>query len=120
MIILICGSLVLAIVREFTIFNIIIRGTSNIHYAMSKRIVRAQIVFFDSNPIGRILTRFSKDMVVLDLIIPFVAVLVSYGIFRTAAITIALCIVNYWLLIPLVVVLVYFVYLMNRASQAMI
>jgi len=120
MIMLICGSFVLAVLRELTIFNIIIRSTSNIHHAMSKRIVRAQVVFFDSNPIGRILTRFSKDMVVLDLIVPTVVVLISYGIFRTATVTVALCIVNYWLLIPLLLVLIYFVYVMKRAAQAMV
>lgn len=83
------------------------------HYAMARQIVRAKIVFFDSNPIGRILTRFSKDMAVLDLIVPYGAVLISYGIFRTFAVSIALCIVNYWLLIPLLIVVSYFIYIVK-------
>lgn len=120
MLLLIGISFLCAILRELTIFNIIIRSTSNIHKEMSKRIVRATVVFFDSNPIGRILTRFSKDMAVLDLIVPTVAVLISYGFFRTLTVTAALCIVNPYLLIPLVFVLFYFYYVMKRASQAMV
>ena len=109
-------SFVCAVLRELTIFNIIIRSTSNMHKEMSNRIVRATVVFFDSNPIGRILTRFSKDMAVLDLIVPSVCVLVSYGIFRTGTVTLALGIVNPWLLIPLVFILAYFFWVMNHAS----
>ena len=116
MIILIAISFFIAIAREFTIFNILIRSTTNIHKEMAQKIVRAKVVFFDSNPIGRILTRFSKDMAVLDLIMPPNAVIISYGIFRTASVTISLCIVNFWLTIPLVFVLIYFSYIMRRAS----
>ena len=64
------ASFVSAFLRELNLFNIIIRSSSNIHREMARRIVRAKIIFFDSNPIGRILTRFSKDMAVLDLIVP--------------------------------------------------
>lgn len=120
MIILIGVSFLVSVCREATIFNILIRSTSNMHVEMAKRIVRARVVFFDSNPIGRILTRFSKDMAVLDLIVPPTAVLVSYGIFRTTSVTIALCVVNYWLVIPLIFVLFYFVYIVKRASRAMV
>ena len=120
MIILICTSFFIAIAREFTIFNILIRSTTNIHKEMARKIVRARVVFFDSNPIGRILTRFSKDMAVLDLIMPPSAVLTSYGIFRTASVTISLCIVNFWLIIPLILVLIYFSYIMRRATQPMV
>jgi hypothetical protein len=40
------------------------------HAAMTKAVLRAKMLFFDSNPIGRIITRFSKDMNVLDLVMP--------------------------------------------------
>lgn len=113
---MIVASFVSAFLREFVIFNIIIRSSSNIHREMARRIVRAKIIFFDSNPIGRILTRFSKDMAVLDLIVPQAMVLVSYGIFRTISVTVALSIVNYWLLIPVFFVGIYFVYVMKRAA----
>ena len=109
-----------AILREATIFNIIIRSTSNLHRAMATKIVRAKVVFFDSTPIGRILTRFSKDMAILDIIIPTITVLVSYGLFRTISVSIALCIVNFWLLIPLALACLYFLWVIRQATQAMV
>mmetsp|Transcript_44088 Transcript_44088/g.58517 ORF Transcript_44088/g.58517 Transcript_44088/m.58517 type:complete len:90 (+) Transcript_44088:154-423(+) len=87
---------------------------------MAKTIVRAKVVFFDSNPIGRILTRFSKDMAVLDLIFPSTMVLASYGFFRVVSASIALTVVNVWLLMPICCVAVYFVYVARRAARAMI
>ena len=104
---LIALSLLMSFLRECTIFNMVIRSNSNLHQAMANTIVRAKIVFFDSNPIGRILTRFSKDMAVLDLIFPTTIVITSYGIFRTVFVSIALCIVNYWLVIPIVFIAIY-------------
>ena len=50
---------------------------------MVQKVVRARIVFFDSNPIGRIFTRFSKDVSVMDQILPQVFVFATFGIFRT-------------------------------------
>lgn len=44
--------------------------------SMTERVLHASIQFFDSNPIGRIVTRFSKDIAVFDLIIP-VMILIS-------------------------------------------
>ena len=116
MVTIIAIAFVIAICRELTIFNILIRSNSNLHKAMSEKIVRAKILFFDSTPIGRILTRFSKDMAVLDLILPSASVLMTYGIFRTIGVTITLCIVNPWLLILAFFTLIYFVYTLKRAS----
>ena len=113
-------SFVLSFLREVTILAIVIRSTSNMHREMAQKILRSKVVFFDANPIGRILTRFSKDMAVLDLIVPHVAVLISYGLFRTASVAVALCIVNYWLLIPLTFIVSYFIYIVRRSVQAMV
>ena len=43
---------------------------------MTEKVLRAKILFFDSNPIGRIITRFSKDIAVFDMVIPVLAVFV--------------------------------------------
>ena len=58
------------LVRESTIFALVLNVTTNMYHKMCEKVLRANILFFDSNPIGRILTRFSKDMAVLDLIVP--------------------------------------------------
>lgn len=48
-------------------------------------------------------------MTVLDLVVPSSSVLMSYGVFRTTFVVIALCIVNVWLLIPVFFVVLYFI-----------
>jgi ABC-type multidrug transport system fused ATPase/permease subunit len=44
----------------------VLLSSTNLLKKMTEKVIRAKILFFDSNPIGRILTRFSKDMVILD------------------------------------------------------
>ena len=90
------------------------------HTAMCEKVLRANILFFDSNPIGRILTRFSKDMAVLDLIAPSLTILMTYGIFRAITVALSLCVVNYWLLIPTIISVVYMTYLLKYTSIALI
>jgi len=45
---------------------LIVNSSTVLHDKMTERVARAEILFYDSNPIGRILTRFSKDVVTLD------------------------------------------------------
>lgn len=65
------------------------------HSRMAEAVVRARVIFFDSNPIGRILTRFSKDIATLDLIMPNVAVLASFGIFRALTVVMVVCYIHF-------------------------
>lgn len=66
------------------------------------------------------MTRFSKDMVVLDLIVPSTSIMMTYGIFRALAVTISLVVVNYYMLIPIGLSIGYLVYLVMRAQTVMI
>jgi ABC-type multidrug transport system fused ATPase/permease subunit len=52
--------------RSSFIGFLIVNSTTNMHNEMTKRIAKAPVRFYDKNPIGRILTRFSKDIVTLD------------------------------------------------------
>lgn len=90
------------------------------HVDMCKKVLSAKIEFFDSNPVGRILTRFSKDMAVLDLVTPPVAIVMTYGIFRAFTVAVSIIIINPWLLIPAFFSCIYLVYLMRNATLAMI
>ena len=82
--------------------------------------MRAKVIFFDSNPIGRILTRFSKEMALLDMVFPVLLTLTSYGMFRVISATISLAIVNFWLFIPVFFLCIYFILVAKSASIAMI
>ena len=117
---LIGANLLVCWIREVTVFNLAINSNTNLHKAMSYAIVRAKIVFFDSNPIGRILTRFSKDMAMLDNMFPTSLAMSSQGMMRTVMSTIALATVNFWLFIPIIFLILYSIWVARIASVAMI
>lgn len=85
------------------------------HHTMVEKITRAPIVFFDSNPVGRIQTRFSKDTATLDLLIPPITVFASFGLFRTLTVFAVVCFIQPWLLIviSIAVLLMYLVFNYN-------
>ena len=68
------------LIRDSAIFGIFLTVTSNMYHTMSEKVLRSNILFFDSNPIGRILTRFSKDMAVMDLIAPSLSTMMTYRV----------------------------------------
>jgi ATP-binding cassette subfamily C (CFTR/MRP) protein 4 len=54
--------IVLSFVRSVVAFNRAIRASRNLHDSMTLAVLRAKIEFFDTNPLGRILNRFSSDI----------------------------------------------------------
>jgi ATP-binding cassette subfamily C (CFTR/MRP) protein 4 len=54
--------LILAIFRAMISFAVAIKASKRLHDKMSEAILRAKISFFDTNPMGRILNRFSADV----------------------------------------------------------
>ena len=76
-----------------------LQATTNMHNKMTEKVLRANILFFDSNPIGRVTTRFSRDMTILDSAIAPLTVMVTQGLLRTVSVIISVSIVNPYLLI---------------------
>ena len=70
---------------------------------MSWKLLRAPLVFFDANPIGRILTRFAKDTVVLDYFLGLVANIASATGFKVFGIYVVIILSVPWMAIPLVI-----------------
>lgn len=86
---------------------------------MLTKVARSKILFFDSNPIGRILARFSKDIAVLDGIVPLLSNFAGQGIFRTISVFITLAIVNPFMLIPIFFGSFIMVKIVNRTLPVM-
>jgi ATP-binding cassette subfamily C (CFTR/MRP) protein 4 len=57
-----CAVVILAIVRAMLCFHLTIKASRTLHDRMTKAVLRARISFFDQNPLGRILNRFSADV----------------------------------------------------------
>jgi ATP-binding cassette subfamily C (CFTR/MRP) protein 4 len=57
---------IFSFVRSVYFFNAAIRSARHLHDSMFYAVVQTPILFFDTNPVGRILNRFSKDIGLLD------------------------------------------------------
>ena len=106
----------LVLLRVIIVFAIFLTSTTNMHNKMTEKVLRASVLFFDSNPIGRITTRFAKDIVVLDIMIPPITVFVCIGTFRVITIVMTICAVNPWLLIALIIGMIFIVSVQQRGT----
>jgi len=59
-----------AVVRAFMSFHLCIQASKKLHDDMTRSVLRAKIEFFDTNPLGRILNRFSGDVGSNDDLLP--------------------------------------------------
>ena len=107
---LVAVSVICAIKQAYGFLRVSVRCSERLHDKMVVAILQAPVVFFDSNPVGRILNRFSKDVGCMDELLPKVFLMAIHG----ASIAFASCllpiVVNVWLLIvivPLIVLVAY-------------
>lgn len=56
--------------RSFSFYTLAMRCSKNLHQSLFKGIINAKMRFFDTNPSGRILNRFAKDIGSIDDVIP--------------------------------------------------
>lgn len=56
--------------RTFAFFAMCLRASINLHDALFRGISRATMFFYNNNPSGRILNRFSKDISSIDTLLP--------------------------------------------------
>lgn len=61
---------VLTLVAANSFMKVCMRASKNLHNNMFNNIVYTTIRFFNMNPSGRILNRFSKDMGLIDESLP--------------------------------------------------
>lgn len=61
---------ILAVGRAFFTLSLGLKASQRLHDRMAEAVLRAKIVFFDTNPLGRILNRFSADVGITDDLLP--------------------------------------------------
>ena len=67
---LIGTALIMGSLRALIFYKLCINSSKYLHKAMFKSVISTRIRFFDVNPLGRIMNRFSKDIGVIDEMIP--------------------------------------------------
>ena len=67
---LVGAAFVFAIMRAYSFFVVSLRSSERLHDKMVLAVLQAPVLFFDSNPVGRIMNRFSKDVGCLDEVLP--------------------------------------------------
>ena len=78
---------------------------------MVHSLLRSKVAFFDSNPVGRILNRFSKDISIGDIVLPTLTILFIDQLLFVSSVIILLCVAIPWVILPvaLVIALVLFI-----------
>ena len=64
----------LEIISIFALFILLLSGSTRLHRRMLKAVLHSPLKFFHTNPTGRILNRFSKDMGMQDEDLPWLSV----------------------------------------------
>uniref|UniRef100_A0AAQ5ZVN4 Cystic fibrosis transmembrane conductance regulator n=1 Tax=Amphiprion ocellaris TaxID=80972 RepID=A0AAQ5ZVN4_AMPOC len=111
------ATIIFGFMRNLVLFNVLVRCAQSLHNGMFNTILRTPVRFFDINPIGRILNRFSKDIGQLDSNMPWTFVdfiqvfLQILGVIAVAASVIP------WILIPVVPLLIVFIFLRRYFLQ---
>ena len=64
------ASFIFASIRAYSFLVVSLRCSERLHDKMVLAVLQAPVVFFDSNPVGRIMIRFSKDVSCMDEVLP--------------------------------------------------
>ncbi len=96
---------ILQVIRYFIMTNLLMSGPRKLHEKMAYKIMRAPQSFFDRNPSGRILNRFSSDIGIIDttLFDTIVTIVDTFG--NSLMALIIVCMLSYPLLIAAVIVI---------------
>ncbi|XP_046989445.1 ATP-binding cassette sub-family C member 4-like isoform X1 [Schistocerca americana] len=98
------GCLVITTYRAMLFFKVCMNSSQGLHNRMFNSVLKGSMRFFDSNPSGRVLNRFSKDMGAVDELLPK-ALLDSMQISLTVIGVICMVVfVNYYFTIVIIII----------------
>lgn len=112
------GTVFFTLLRAAFFADRTMAASQGLHDQLLKRVLHATPSFFDSNPIGRILNRFSKDIDQMDVMLPITAqdflqiAFVALGALATIAWILP------WFLIPLVPIVAGFIHLQRMYKKS--
>ncbi len=108
---LIGGLFLFSLVRTTVFFTICMKSSIILHNRLFESVIRASISFFDNNPIGVLLNRCSRDMGIIDDMLPPTAFDAIESFVQLFGVLIMIAIIDYWVVIPTVSLIFIFYYL---------
>uniref|UniRef100_A0A8C4HKW0 Cystic fibrosis transmembrane conductance regulator n=1 Tax=Dicentrarchus labrax TaxID=13489 RepID=A0A8C4HKW0_DICLA len=111
------ATIIFGFMRNLLLFNVLVRCAQSLHNRMFSAILRTPVRFFDVNPIGRVLNRFSKDIGQLDANMPWTFVdFIQVFLQILGVIAVSVSVIP-WILIPVLPLLLFFLYLRRYFLQ---
>ncbi|GFS27777.1 multidrug resistance-associated protein 4 [Elysia marginata] len=95
--------------RALLFFKLAVTAGENLHNIMFARSLRATMAFFDTNPVGRVLNRFSKDVGQIDERLPLILFDLLQNFLQVCSIVVVSSVLNPWVFIPVVPLMFLFV-----------
>ncbi|XP_036361692.1 multidrug resistance-associated protein 4 isoform X2 [Octopus sinensis] len=111
------GIFVFSLLKAFMFYWSCIQSSITLHNSMYDSLMRAKIAFFDENPVGRVLNRFSKDMGLIDDVLPSSIVDFLQCFFLTLSVIFVTGSTNPYVFIAAFIILVLFVFLRQYYIQ---
>ncbi|CAB0034970.1 unnamed protein product [Trichogramma brassicae] len=110
---LVASILLFGLLRSLTFYSLCLRSSQVLHDLAFRALVRTRMRFFDQNPSGRILNRFSKDMGSIDELLPRAMLDAGQYALMILGYLLVSCTVNPIFLAPIALIAVIF-YLLRR------
>ena len=105
---LVAVSIIFMTASCFLFYYLLLKASENLHNKMATATIKAPVLFFDTNPAGRILNRFSKDVGYMDDVVPPLFLqAVNFSLFAFCAVLVPAA-TNYWLFLALLPIIVIF------------
>ncbi|KAK5646967.1 hypothetical protein RI129_005431 [Pyrocoelia pectoralis] len=98
------ACIVIASLRSYIFFSLCLGSTKNLHNNMLNSVLRASMRFFNTNSQGRIINRFSQDTEVADTQLSTIIISTTQVFLGLLSSVLLVTFVNYWFLIPTVVI----------------
>ena len=104
-------SLLFTTVCSFCFYVAALKASENLHDKMTKAVITVPVLFFDTNPVCRILNRFSKDIGCMDDLLPGQFLFSAQLLLYSFSATILSAVSNVWLVITCTPLTLLFIYL---------
>src|SRR5438876_7588924 len=85
-----------SLIRTTSFFTMCMRSSINLHNRLFASVIRAPISFFDENPIGILLNRCSRDLGIIDDLLPKTAFDTNEILINTIGVAILVAVIDYW------------------------